>query len=504
MAELYKTLEFKGIKKETLGKYAQFIHLGDGTYDLGGCSIPMLMKADVTIRKLKEIYQGVDFDTVNLASKQLCDCRYEFNEENLTDSGTGFIKRITMKNTLKCKPILINSKDKSSGLIRIDGTLTTKTPVYKTQLGDEFQHLYLISLDLDEKIEESGCWYIDDTNTVRKSVTSDKDYWKKRSGYHKIIASTDESLLLNDGEETIASAPGFNEKFEKLKPFPQLSPEYVQQFIKEYNEDNIKDVEVEWERYDSFNTIRRPYIVSRPKLTNNYVKVYSTEPILYKENNIEKQFVTYEIALVLKELGFDEECFGVYSIINYKLLRDYQIFQWDDFSKVIKAPLWQQATDWLREKHKIYIDVDSASYGDESRYAACLHGYNSRKFHIHRRDGFTIFDNYNEALEEGILEAIKLIKEVYMKSTEFIKKKLYELHKKFNNIKFRYEYRKNTYSHLIEVTPFDFFKENKEYINEEILFQEEFEELFPNEIILFISEGFLTEIKKSEFELGYK
>ncbi len=91
-----------------------------------------------------------------------------------------------------------------------------------------------------------------------------------------------------------------------------------------------------------------------------------------------------------------------------------------------------------------------------------------------------------------------------MKSKEFIKEKLNELFAQFSDIKIQYEYRANTYSHLIEVTPLVFFKENKNYIALEAALEDEFESLFPNENIVFISEDSLSEIMNPDFKLGYE
>lgn len=90
-----------------------------------------------------------------------------------------------------------------------------------------------------------------------------------------------------------------------------------------------------------------------------------------------------------------------------------------------------------------------------------------------------------------------------MKSKEFIEDKLNELYAKFSDIKIRYEYRANTYSHLIEVIPLCFFEENEDYIILETQIEDEFETLFPNENIVFISEGSLSEIVNPDFKLGY-
>lgn len=90
-----------------------------------------------------------------------------------------------------------------------------------------------------------------------------------------------------------------------------------------------------------------------------------------------------------------------------------------------------------------------------------------------------------------------------MKPTEFLERKLNKIFVQFTDIKIRYEYRANTCSHLIEVTPLAFFKENEKYILLEDELEEEFETLYPNENIVFISEDSLTEIRTPNFELGF-
>lgn len=90
-----------------------------------------------------------------------------------------------------------------------------------------------------------------------------------------------------------------------------------------------------------------------------------------------------------------------------------------------------------------------------------------------------------------------------MKSKEFIVDKLNYLYSIFNDIKIRYEYRSNTFSHLIEIIPLSFFEKNEEYMAIESEIEEEFESKFLDENILFISEESLSEIINPEFKLGY-
>ena len=90
-----------------------------------------------------------------------------------------------------------------------------------------------------------------------------------------------------------------------------------------------------------------------------------------------------------------------------------------------------------------------------------------------------------------------------MTAKEYIEENLKFLASKFSDIQIRYEHRANTGSHLIEIMPLSFFEGNGSYLEEETKIEDEFEQLFPSENIVFISEGSLTVIKKADLELGY-
>jgi len=80
-----------------------------------------------------------------------------------------------------------------------------------------------------------------------------------------------------------------------------------------------------------------------------------------------KEFIPYEQALELKELGFDEECYGHYnSMKELNTAEDYKRLGVNisemlskKFNSVLymkevcSAPLYQQAFRWFREKYKI-------------------------------------------------------------------------------------------------------------------------------------------------------
>lgn len=99
-------------------------------------------------------------------------------------------------------------------------------------------------------------------------------------------------------------------------------------------------------------------------------------------------FVTYEIALKLKELGFNEPCIAffienkeIYSLSNPT--SNFSTITNENKLYNISTPLWQQAVDWLNEHPKLPLFKD----------------------HV-------IYDSNKELLEERILRAIKKIQSV--------------------------------------------------------------------------------------------
>jgi hypothetical protein len=125
------------------------------------------------------------------------------------------------------------------------------------------------------------------------------------------------------------------------------------------------------------------------------------------------QFVPYEIAVKLKEKGFDEPCLGFYydegkfSFWNWTVFNEYPHLTKNTamiMTDYISAPLWQQVIDWFREKHNLIMWVE-ARYGFKKKYFWFIH------FDVLIKDD--IFDlhieTYEEARQEAIEHALTLI-----------------------------------------------------------------------------------------------
>jgi len=82
-----------------------------------------------------------------------------------------------------------------------------------------------------------------------------------------------------------------------------------------------------------------------------------------------KEFISYEQALALKELEFDEPCFSIYYSKDKSFswhhhkdhTNDEPMLDNGEFN--ISAPLYQQAFRWFREQHDLYHVITIADLG---------------------------------------------------------------------------------------------------------------------------------------------
>jgi len=137
---------------------------------------------------------------------------------------------------------------------------------------------------------------------------------------------------------------------------------------------------------------------------------------------MEKEFVPYEIALELKELGFDEECMGLYEEVdnNIKLLYTDPVVTLYLLNKAehegrtyhCKAPLWQQAFDWFRSKG-LYSSLDKLGDGFCVYAYKDLDGRDETLFDLldEEKRKLHVFNTYEKARIKCIENLIKLIKE---------------------------------------------------------------------------------------------
>lgn len=109
-----------------------------------------------------------------------------------------------------------------------------------------------------------------------------------------------------------------------------------------------------------------------------------------------KDFVPYNEALALKDLDFDEPCFGFYERDKELVIQECEITDFSFESLQCVAPTFSQAFRFFREK-----------YGKES-YVRKLHTY---YYHINDTEAFVgNFSTYEEAELECLKKLIEICK----------------------------------------------------------------------------------------------
>lgn len=136
---------------------------------------------------------------------------------------------------------------------------------------------------------------------------------------------------------------------------------------------------------------------------------------------MEKEFIPYEQALALKELGFDEPCLANYSIdvigetvphfrYNNRISEAFSIDEgvWFnhnlDKEYVYSAPLYQQAFRWFREKYGLWQIVTQNTDKDWTYDIMTIVGMTDYKI-------FDVFDTYEEAELECLKKLIEIAKQ---------------------------------------------------------------------------------------------
>jgi hypothetical protein len=118
---------------------------------------------------------------------------------------------------------------------------------------------------------------------------------------------------------------------------------------------------------------------------------------------MEEQLISFETAKLAKEKGFNIECETQF--------HDKGIFQLATSENTFERPTQSLLQRWLREVHKIQINVFSEWCKNKnkvtfSNYITSLEGIMIGLHHV-----MSEFDTYEEALEKGLLKALELIKQ---------------------------------------------------------------------------------------------
>jgi len=154
-----------------------------------------------------------------------------------------------------------------------------------------------------------------------------------------------------------------------------------------------------------------------------------------------EQLITFETARLAKRVGFSTKVQKYYTVIrgntpnktlggiynlgevcssprigyitdkyNYNSIEDYN-YEGSD-QEYVSAPTQSLLQKWLRETHNIHIKIEISNIG---RYYFQIYQFEPKNksnvlFFISQNVGLSKYDVYEEALEIGLQEALKLIK----------------------------------------------------------------------------------------------
>lgn len=122
-----------------------------------------------------------------------------------------------------------------------------------------------------------------------------------------------------------------------------------------------------------------------------------------------EDYVSLNVAKMLKEKGYKEICTGCYrneEFMNISSFNDADMFGGDFYA----APNLYEAQKWIWRSHKMLVTAFiKAPFGQPYEFIYCIQDAKNTIDDYGTIVSDKPFDTYEEALNAGILEALKLI-----------------------------------------------------------------------------------------------
>ncbi len=128
---------------------------------------------------------------------------------------------------------------------------------------------------------------------------------------------------------------------------------------------------------------------------------------------MKKEFVPYEIALRMKQLGFDGlECFKDFDIKNKRSLYDSDICTYTNREDRVSAPTFQQAFRWFRENYGLFYQIETIDTkyegGKLTGFWLLLHDVYENKLYDGLSDyPYTTYEETELACLEKLIEIVE-------------------------------------------------------------------------------------------------
>lgn len=120
-----------------------------------------------------------------------------------------------------------------------------------------------------------------------------------------------------------------------------------------------------------------------------------------------EDYVSLEVAKLLKGKGYCLPCNSFYTLEGFIKFRSIA----DNFNRLTaySRPALYEAQKWLREKHNIHVVIDNNACGYGWFLYKADNGTRISEYAEEGPNDGGCWDTYEEALNAGILEALKLI-----------------------------------------------------------------------------------------------
>ena len=125
------------------------------------------------------------------------------------------------------------------------------------------------------------------------------------------------------------------------------------------------------------------------------------------------EFVSYEMALALKEFGFNEPCFTYYYDISGELRKNISVDihnGWTYFPNlklITLAPTFSQAFRFFRERHGLYGLYTMGDYENNFYWQIWRNDYITKTYITASN---YVFETYEEAEQACLLKLIEIVK----------------------------------------------------------------------------------------------
>ena len=118
--------------------------------------------------------------------------------------------------------------------------------------------------------------------------------------------------------------------------------------------------------------------------------------------DFKKDFVPYDMALKMKELGFDEPCFGFYDngYLNIVNVRNGNMFKTNNGCL---APTFSQAFRWFREKYGMYSHIKTSGKISVLEFTWVSNG----KYGFFSKDGFKTYEETELDCLDKLIEIVE-------------------------------------------------------------------------------------------------